>query len=184
MPNQIVVDLGNASHVSIPQLCHDLGARAYIGVDLHNVGWPAEEHDPKRNIVPPNDKWVSKAYGNMPYVQIRADMFDFLRYVPDNSICISINGIDSCTLDSDAFKPLLKEIERVCIPNGIIFGNGTQFLSELKSNPNFIDLFPRANEHVGTEMYKKKPSTPGTYTINKRIAATQKLIKRTGTTET
>lgn len=153
---KIVIDLGSAAYMSIPKICQELGARAYVGVDLYNPGAGAGSPDPRRSIVEPTNKRIRRHCPDLAYAQVHADLFDFLRYVPTDSVSISICGMDSATLDDRVFGRLLREIERVCEPGGLVFGSGTEFLYQLKWNPRFTDLRPNATRDLGTEVYHKQ----------------------------
>ncbi len=151
----VVIELANAGRLAPGALsgviCR-MKPKAFIGVDLYNPGFRSQGPNPIRNILPSN----SRELEGVPCAQIHSDIFRFLAHVPDNSVSISINGLDSPVLRSDTYEFLLKEIERVCKPGGIVFGNGVQCLSGLKTNPHFIDHIPEANEHSRIELYQKK----------------------------
>jgi hypothetical protein len=173
LDGKILIDLGNAG-VSKRYVSEweRLGVKAYIGVDLYNPQQHSAGANPRRDVLPETEKHI---YGNFPVSQIHADMHEFLAHVPDNSACIMINGIDAAVLASPTFAPLLKEMERVCVPGGIIFGKATQFLSALKNNPHFIDHAPDASETYGIEMYEKKKSANH---VTARIAKTKKAATK------
>jgi len=86
--------------------------------------------------------------GDPVKIQVQADMLDFLEHVPDNSCCITINGIDyNLGINDDYHKALATEMARVCKPGGIVFGVSSDSLNILKRNPDFEVLKESKNEH-------------------------------------
>lgn len=72
---------------------------------------------------------------------VKADMLDFLEYVPDNSSCIVINGIDyTLGITTEYHQALAAEMARACKPGGIVFGVTSDSLTIVKNHPDFIVL--------------------------------------------
>ncbi len=71
-------------------------------------------------------------------IQVQADMVDFLEHVPDDSCCITINGIDyNLGINDDYHEALATEMARACKPGSVIFGVSSDSLNIVARNPEF-----------------------------------------------
>jgi len=124
LKGKIVVDLGGNN---MQRLARDMGARVYIAVDLYEFGkeYPA---DSSLNLSP------GKKDGEMEVVSVKSDMLEFLSRLPDKSVCICINGIDGALISYDAYHDALAtEISRVISEGGIVFGNDSSCLMNMRT---------------------------------------------------
>tara|TARA_Y100000034_G_C6897711_1_gene414302 strand:+ start:1075 stop:1629 length:555 start_codon:yes stop_codon:yes gene_type:complete len=107
--NQIVLDLGAGSNLNGYLIATKNGARGYVGVERHHA---------EKLIERIRD--ASFDGGALPLTTVvSADMLDFLRAVPDNSVSVLTCGVGDDILFTGAYREKVREeIERVLHPDG------------------------------------------------------------------
>ena len=133
--DSILVDLGGRN---LDKLAEAMECKGYIGVDKYN--WYKDQPlDPTENLSKNSD------YKNTQNISVKADMLDFLSRLPDNSVSISISGIDNAIARLPEYhNALVKEIARVCKRGGIIFGVESTSLDKINKaiqqrKPEIVD---------------------------------------------
>jgi hypothetical protein len=122
LSGKILIDLGGGRNRSIEALAQNFGVAVYIKVDVYYQSSLADEH----GRLADNGKLQD---GEMVVYNIKSDMLQFLSTLPNDSVCIAINGIDMAVIPSEEYhEALVKEIVRVLIPNGIVFGRVSESL--------------------------------------------------------
>lgn len=108
-------------------------------------------------------------------IQVKADMLDFLEHVPDDSCCITINGIDyNLGINDDYHYTLAQEMARACKIGGVVFGVDSDSLQILKRRPEFQVLKEGSNWLIlqkknVTELHIKHKSQGFRSAINSKI---------------
>lgn len=129
LAGKILIDLGGGESRSMESLAQMLGALAYIKVDVYFQSSLADKYGRLAN----NGKL--EANGEMEVYHVKSDMLKFLSTIPDNSVCVTINGIDMSVIHSEEYhKALASEIMRVLIPDGIIFGRLSDSLDLIRGS--------------------------------------------------
>jgi hypothetical protein len=128
---------------SMQKIAQELNASVCIGVDKYTYNCECA-------IGKPTDPSVDLARKEeveegTQTVLVSADMLDFLSRLPDSSVCITINGVDSRVIKNEEYhRALAKEIERVVGKNGVVFGVNSSSLSiinrAIKDKPNEISF--------------------------------------------
>ena len=127
LSEKMLVDLGaGRDRGRIQNMAQRLGAKIYIGVDKF---FPYKERE---EINSDQDLSYGEKQEDMQVATIKGDMLDFLSRLPDNSVCITMNGIDIDMVTSEAYiNALVKEIIRVLHPSGIAFGTDSTALRNI-----------------------------------------------------
>ena len=110
--DSIVVDLGSgrpSNFNKYRKAMLGLGASKVIGVEIFNTVW---------------EPLLAKRIG-----MVESDMLSYLGSLESNSIdVITIFGIDWCIINPNTYMPkVAKQINRVLVPRGYVFGSGTWF---------------------------------------------------------
>ena len=122
----IVVDLGGTN---MRRFASALGAKAYIGVDK----FAYEEEHPRNAYV---DLTPTERKKDTDIISVKNDMLDFVSRLPDDSVCIIMNGIDGEIIRSDEYHTALaKEIMRVTKKDGLAFGRNSYAFTLMRSSP-------------------------------------------------
>lgn len=173
----ILCELGGAGG-RMEFLAANMGASLYLEVDKypnHKKNDPTPI-DPtigtvkKREFVikRPNGKDHILIEGEHDQIHVRADMLDFISRLKDNSVNIVINGIDDFVIEVPEYhKALAKEIIRITKRGGVIFGNYSNSLFELRKmierDPKLREQFEIIEADVGAGgaivIYKKTLET-------------------------
>lgn len=116
---------------SVQRLAKKMGASVCIGVDKYTdtcekaTGKPT---DPSFDLT--RGKKIGKG---TQVVMVSADILDFLSRLPDNSVCMTINGIDNRVIENQEYhQALAKEMMRVLAKDGLIFGVNSDSLGFIK----------------------------------------------------
>lgn len=122
---KILIDLGAGGGHRMQDLAKKIGAKVYIKVDK-TFGKDETPFDPS------NDLSAGKMDGEMQVVTIKDDLLDFISRIPDGSVCITINGINSSLIEGgDYHDELAEEIGRAMHPDGVVFGRSSDCLTIL-----------------------------------------------------
>ncbi len=123
LKGKILINLGAGSYHAMINFAKESGVKVYIEVDKF---FPENEDIPLNSSV---DLSLGDKNENMQIVTVKSDMLDFLSRIPNESVCIVINGIDGDLIKNNEYhKALIKEFKRV-IPNGeIVFGRNSTSL--------------------------------------------------------
>ncbi len=126
---KILVDLGGGESRSMESLAHMLGVSVYIRVDAYFQSSLADEHGRLA------DRGKMEPGGEMEVYHVKFDMLEFLSTLPDDSVCVTINGIDMSVIHSEAYhRALTKEMIRVLAPDGVIFGRLSESLNLIQDD--------------------------------------------------
>jgi len=141
---KVVVDLGAGNDISGYTLAAIAGAAGYIGVEpfytqeleeeIGNLDAAIEteqkelsgELDEERKMS--LQRRIDVLSQKIPYTVVGTDMASMLETLPNQSVCIMANGIDSAVLAGSNYehiKGIAKEIERVLHPEGSVFLNAS-----------------------------------------------------------
>jgi hypothetical protein len=167
---QVVVDLG-AGHTASGYLLSELmKARAYIGVDLYNTN---SLNSDLEKLDFPGDNKAAASLGNelksypgvqkhhIPFSIVKDDMLSFLKRLPDNSVSITMSGIDRSVIEDVPYRQdVLKEIERVLDPNGG-FLSSDSFISDFDTEviSKLDTVYKRYETGIEVLIYQKKKDT-------------------------
>lgn len=121
LEGQAVVDLGCGPNAAIfEQFLTTYGPAAYVGIDGHNHFEDRTHYKvPDFGEVAP----LSQAQeDSLPGVLIKGGMLETLSRLPDGSVNVALNGIDTDVTGSPYTEELVREIARITRPDGLVFG--------------------------------------------------------------
>lgn len=150
LKNQVLVELGNGEDPKdFQNFLKAYGPNGYIGIDTIN----RLRSDRVRRV---------EDYGNIMYhdtdkgdplegALIYGDVLRVISRLPDNSVSLTMNGLDSgfVHMDTPYGQRLMQEIIRVLHPRGIVFGYTPEagILSELAAQPSIKSIQPTMPEY-------------------------------------
>lgn len=118
---KILVDLGSGTNNSMERLAEALEASVYVKIDKFFL-------NPK--LINPTE--IVRTKQGMQITGAISDMLDFLSKLPDNSVCLTINGIDGLVIRNNEYhEALVREIVRVLVAGGAVFGTNSDCLSNI-----------------------------------------------------
>lgn len=148
IPDSIVCDLGSDGRMDLIAASHN--ADLFISVNKYPGGVKGDLlENPKVgyfNKVEFKDEITDTVLvpGTHNEISVQADLLDFASRLKDNSVNITINGIDSDLIDVEGYhEAVAKEIMRVTKKDGIIFGNSSVALYIIR---NLIRTKPEISE--------------------------------------
>lgn len=122
---QVLLDLGGGG-ISSEMIAEKLKAKALVCVNKHLFS-SSEEEDPSEDLT-----HGSKS-GDTQVITIKADMLDLLSRMPDNSVSVMVNGIDTEIInDEEYILALAKEIVRTLSSKGVVFGVNSTVLDRFE----------------------------------------------------
>ena len=167
LKSQTIVDLGCGFNLNGYQIARRCGFGAYVGVDvstsdgrLNKENWSDEKIKIARWMVDDTDdknytegvsrfcyklfeEYPRERYDPIPACLVHEDMLTFLNRLPNESVSVMANGIDTCIISGRYREEVRDEVYRVLHPEGL-------FLTD--------DLFSQKLESlcIGKMLYAKK----------------------------
>ena len=139
--DQIVVDLGCGTDLSMYRVCCISESKGYIGVDMEYAPKLAndllseekwEMHDKKLLKISEKFKPRLNHERKVPAALAYEDALTFLKRLPDDSVSISACGLDNCLIaDSEKAQKIEEEIERVLHREGAYIGIASRFFHKV-----------------------------------------------------
>jgi hypothetical protein len=165
LPGSILCDLGGYNgKTEDVAASHD--ASLYINVDRYPRGLnddtavdPQKGHFEKRDYVVQGQTLIKGIHNVM---SVRADMLDFVSRLRDNSVNITINGIDADIIPTEKYhESLATEILRATKHQGVIFGHMSypllgDVMKLIKQNPELSNEFRIVYNDKGTVVISRK----------------------------
>jgi hypothetical protein len=155
---QIVIDLGAGTNENGILLSQELRAKAYVGVEpfshrvleyfVKNLDETREKKQKNVTSVPKKEfdakRFLTSLPGfykhRIPYSIVENDMLTFLKRLPDNSVSITMGGIDLTIIrDPEYKKQVMQEIERVLSPQGAFLS----YCSRIEPSKKLETIFGR-----------------------------------------
>ena len=145
LKDSTVVDLGSGKPSNFNKYRKAMlkaGASKVIGVELFNI---------------PKEPLLAKQIG-----MVKNDMLSYLSSLKDNSVdVITIFGIDWCIINPCTYLPkVAKQINRVLVPKGYVFGSGTWFNGygglEFDDINNMKRISPGRSSDLSFNAYQKE----------------------------
>ena len=139
--NQIVVDLGCGTDLSMYRVCCISESKGYIGVDkeyvptlahklLSNDIW--EKHDKELIKISETIKPRLNYERKVPAALAYEDALTFLKRLPDDSVSISASGLDIDVIpNNEKTQEIEKEIERVLHKEGAYISMASRFFHKI-----------------------------------------------------
>ncbi len=148
---KVLVNLGAGVYGSMQSLARESGTTTCIEIDNF---FPEDATDSSPSV----DLSPNKKNGEMQIVTVKSDMLDFLSRLPDESACITINGIDEEIIkNKDYHRALIEEIKRVLPKGGIVFGRNSSCLYLVSESLERINLeFLSGKYIISAKIYEKK----------------------------
>lgn len=147
---RILVDLGSGPSFYMQALAHSLRVKVYIRVDLFAIGDENLKPDPSADLE--DDEWRKhdeELFPGLTHAQVKADMLDFISRVPDESVCVTISGIDRNIIGDQRYHDALaREIIRVLIPGGLVFGTSAGCLEVITDVLKHGEKAPRGKDMI------------------------------------
>ncbi len=139
LKGNVLIDLGCGTSENMIKFAQKCGAQTYIGVDKQAFGSYGSLYNllPKERLFnelnKDNPRYELNSEGKpMRVMLVSADMLDFVSHLKNESVCVTISGVDGYVIKADGYmEALCKEIARVIKKDGVVFGANADVLNDL-----------------------------------------------------